>query len=250
MDPWIINPNDLNEEFRMCTYPGIMPNMYAISNYGNVFNIINHFILSQFINGLYYKSKFKKEDGSWKDFLIHRLVAWEFVPYRRDINLQVNHIDGNKLNNYYENLEWCTNQENCQHAWRTGLATPHNIGIDNDNHILTNEDVHFICKTAEDSNITSYQIAEMLNNKVSPSTIREILRGARWTHISCNYNIPPRNRFGHITRQVLTEDEVRLIRKQYRSGMRPVDIAASMDREISVNTIKSAVHNQTWKHLL
>lgn len=35
--------------------------------------------------------------------------------------LEVNHIDGNKLNNHYSNLEWCTSSENKQHAFRVGL---------------------------------------------------------------------------------------------------------------------------------
>lgn len=34
MNPWVINPYDLSEEFRVCTYPNVMPGMFAISNYG------------------------------------------------------------------------------------------------------------------------------------------------------------------------------------------------------------------------
>jgi hypothetical protein len=63
-----------------------------------------------------------------KHFYIHRLVATLFVP-NPDNKPCVNHIDGNKCNNHYSNLEWLTQAENNRHAIDTGLKPPSYMGV-------------------------------------------------------------------------------------------------------------------------
>ena len=54
---------------------------------------------------------------------IHRLVALTYLTNPNNLP-EVNHIDGNKLNNHVDNLEWVTRSENMIHAYATGLAKP------------------------------------------------------------------------------------------------------------------------------
>lgn len=55
-----------------------------------------------------------------KAYLLHRLVALAFLPNHEN-KPEVNHKDGNKLNNAASNLEWSTEKENMQHAAQTGI---------------------------------------------------------------------------------------------------------------------------------
>ena len=52
---------------------------------------------------------------------LHRLLCMTFKPCDFPHLLEVNHIDGNKLNNSLDNLEWVTQRQNLDHAWVNGL---------------------------------------------------------------------------------------------------------------------------------
>ena len=58
--------------------------------------------------------------GGQETVFVHRLVARAFCDECAD-GLEINHKDGDKLNNTASNLEWVTKSENIKHAYRTGL---------------------------------------------------------------------------------------------------------------------------------
>lgn len=57
--------------------------------------------------------------GCCKGEFKHRIIAICFIP-NPEQKPQVNHIDGNRLNNCVDNLEWVTNIENQRHSWASG----------------------------------------------------------------------------------------------------------------------------------
>lgn len=63
------------------------------------------------------------------NFSIHRLVAQAFIPNPENLP-EVNHKDGNKLNNSVCNLEWSTSSDNCNHAIANGLrCTSYKVAV-------------------------------------------------------------------------------------------------------------------------
>lgn len=100
-------------------YPDIP--QYEVSNKGRIRNRKTKRIMSTTINNKGYETIAITRNNNVYNMRVHRMVAKTFHNNEYRDGLDVNHIDGNKLNNKVDNLEWCTRKENVQHAIRTGL---------------------------------------------------------------------------------------------------------------------------------
>ena len=95
-----------------------LEHLYQVSNMGNVSNY-RKYLSGQLINSGYLKIGLKYK-GKTLNRLVHRLVATAFID-NPDNKREVNHKDGNKLNNIATNLEWVSSAENKKHSKDTGL---------------------------------------------------------------------------------------------------------------------------------
>lgn len=117
-----------------------------------------------------------KNPKSWST-TVHRVVADAFVPKPRE-GLQVNHKDGNKLNNNADNLEWVTPKDNIRHAWRNGLFKPRR-GEDSSSAKITEKDVLYIRSQRGIKN--QKQLGQEFG--LNPSVISGIQLRNTWKHI-------------------------------------------------------------------
>lgn len=113
---------------------------------------------------------------------IHVLVGEHFLTKPDIPHACINHKYGNKLNNYYEDLEWTDKKGNCAHAVETGL---HNLkGENHPNRKLRNEEVYAIKFSL--GNLNNRELANAFN--VSREQIRDIRLNKNWKHITKDFS--------------------------------------------------------------
>lgn len=100
--------------------------MYQASNFGRLRSLnykrsgIIKVLNPSISNDGYLKTMLLNDSGKYNSCTVHKFITLAFYGSRPP-ELEVNHIDGNKLNNNINNLEYCTRSENCKHAVRIGL---------------------------------------------------------------------------------------------------------------------------------
>lgn len=191
IQPMIFN-ND-NEYWVHLMYPGVILNRYLISSHGNIYDIITNSLIKVMPvteNNRYPTVYLLSEDGKSHRYLLHKLVANNFIF---DGNLEhtvVNHLDGNKQNPHAINLEYTTSSENTRHAVANGLTKSTNSNK------LTEDIVVRICQMLQDG--LSYKEI-LLNigldyNRTNRELIANIYRKKSWRKISDEYTFPTDDR--------------------------------------------------------
>ena len=128
-----------------------------------------------------YNKKTKKRNKKY----LHRMVALCFVPNPYKLH-EVNHMDGNKLNNTVENLEFVTPSQNQLHAVRTGLRTNfYRVGDTNGEHNkmskLNWEMVDEIRAWAEEKYRTQQDMRDFAPEfGVSFAALYNVIKGKTW----------------------------------------------------------------------
>lgn len=144
---------------------------YIITKDGQIINKKRGNILKPQLNG---KGYLRVCIGK-KLYFVHRLVAEKYIPNPNNLP-QVNHKDGNKLNNCVDNLEWVSNQQNRNHAMKNGL---HLFGENCPWSILTEKDVYFILDNYQKMSIKDLACKFGVNR----NTISDIIHGRTWKQL-------------------------------------------------------------------
>lgn len=178
---------DAGHDWRVISASG---GQYEVNECGWVRNVKTKKVLRQSVSMHGYRiTSFRDSSGKLKTFSIHRLVADAFLGTCPD-GYAVNHIDGNKLNDHYSNLEYVTYSENMQHAWATGLRKPLPMsqyapkGEEHYNAILTEEMVKEIWRIRKETGYGCRRIAKMLN--VTYGAVDSVLGGKTWKWLNPN----------------------------------------------------------------
>lgn len=154
--------------------------LYKVSNLGKVINSQGR-IKSTYVNNKGYCCLSLYKDSKEKHFTLHRLVAETFIPNPNGLE-QINHLDGNKLNNRVSNLEWCNQGENYRHGM-SNFYYSHN-----ENHYfskLSNEQVRCI-PTLLISGLTISTVAKILG--INNSSLRAIINKVSYRELGLDFN--------------------------------------------------------------
>ena len=219
-------------------------NKYLISPYGDIYSLSRKRLLSISHNWAGYAIATLVDDNGFRaPRKIHRLVYIAFIgPIEKD--KVIDHIDDNKLNNHFTNLQQISPSENSIKSFISGK---------NKNKLIVNHDqIKSICEMME-NNISVSIIFKNLgidyfeNPKKYISLVNRLKLGKIYKNISKDYNI--QHYISSINKKdvKLNINEVRNIYLQLKNNEKPINLAK--EYKVSFSTICKIRDKKTWKTL-
>lgn len=254
--PYSVKIKDIPYMCKFISYPGVTPIMYTIDTNGVIknYNTGKTMTAYEYWNNGYAAVTLQTPHKGGSPFMIHRLVAYQFCNPPINIkNMVVNHIDGNKLNNYAGNLEWMTVAANNQHAINFNQNT--STFSDKGGRPIVNETfVRYLCEQFEagKSNTEIMHGLKLTIDNANHTLFRDIRGGYTWTHITSQYNFARSSK-----KHAYTPEQKETIRQYILQGMNDFEVfkimvgrdyVASTDRKDSsyrtIHTIREALRRK------
>jgi hypothetical protein len=142
---------------------------------GNIYNSLTKRFLSFSSSNNSNCNTYDSLCSDGKTYKVHRLICLAFHPiegketYDDYKDLQVNHIDGNTINNHASNLEWSTKSENMNHAYETNLNKKVRAVLqfvnNNGEHGDLIEEYKSLAEASRQTLIPEYEIREVCKRK-------------------------------------------------------------------------------------
>lgn len=225
--------------------------IYEINQYGEIRYKETEIYITQYLNkttGYFCVNLRTRDDKYAKSFTVHRLVALMFVSGYSETNNVVDHIDCDKTNNFYKNLEWVTMRENNARARKNGLIN-NTRGTGIGTNILPEELVSLICKLLVKYDGKVFKVMRTLsimNIHIGNHLIYQIKNKKTWSWISDKY-------FSKDQFDLIRENEVKKICEELiKSNGKISEVLSILKNEIpdiDYSIIKDIKHKKHWKEI-
>jgi len=185
------------ELFAEISLPDKLQLRYAITNYGRLISFTNTVEEGRFVKGSlqdgYRVWRYKTRDSTNtirnKNIFLCKLVAKYFLTKTSDDQVYVLHLDRNRANDFFKNLQWATKVEMIEHSKRSPYVIAAKkkqlqlLRDRRDGNKLNSTKVMFLKKKLLDPNRKTRIKTLAKRFGVTPMTLYRIKSGENWGHI-------------------------------------------------------------------